>query len=80
MELVVAETDSAYVRGLMAINGSKVYAILPFTSIDAEKAAKAKFPEDRMARVRAQVLPALLPDIKGETSPGYRQWFWKPYS
>lgn len=67
VELVVAETDNAYVRGLMATNGSKVYAILPFISIDAEKAAKANFPEDRMARVRAQVLPALLPDIKGET-------------
>jgi len=51
----------------MAVNGSKVYAILPFTSIDAEKAKKAEFPEDRMARVRAQVLPAVLPGIKGDT-------------
>jgi len=67
VELVVAETGSAYVRGLMAVNGSKVYAILPFTSIDAGKAKNAKFPEDRMARVRAQVLPAVLPGIKGET-------------
>ncbi|KKH46249.1 class I SAM-dependent methyltransferase [Methanosarcina sp. 1.H.A.2.2] len=67
VELVVAETGSAYVRGLMAVNGSKVFAILPFTSIDAEKAKKAKFPEDRMARVRAQVLPVVLPGIKGES-------------
>ncbi|KKG09556.1 class I SAM-dependent methyltransferase [Methanosarcina sp. 2.H.A.1B.4] len=67
VELVVAEAGSAYVRGLMAVNGSKVFTILPFTSIDAEKAKKAKFPEDRMARVRAQVLPAVLPGIKGET-------------
>ncbi|HII79070.1 MAG TPA: class I SAM-dependent methyltransferase [Methanosarcina sp.] len=67
VELVVAETGSAYVRGLMAVNGSKVYAILPFTSIDAEKTKKAEFPEDRMARVRAQALPAVLPGIKGET-------------
>jgi len=67
VELVIAETCSAYVRGLMAVNGSKVYAILPFTSIDAEKAKKAEFPEDRMARVRAQVLPAVLPGIKGDT-------------
>ena len=67
VELVVAETGRVYVRGLMAVNGSKVYAILPFTAIDAEKAKKATFPEDRMARVRAQVLPALLPDIKGAT-------------
>ncbi|MDY9927401.1 class I SAM-dependent methyltransferase [Methanosarcina sp.] len=67
VELVMAETGSAYVRGLMAVNGSKVYAILPFTSIDAEKAKTAEFPEDRMARVRAQVLPAVLPGIKGDT-------------
>ncbi len=67
VELVLADTGSAYVRGLMAVNGSKVYAILPFTSTDAEKANKAKFPEDRMARVRAQVLPDVLPGIKGET-------------
>lgn len=67
VEPVVAETGRIYVRGLMAVNGSKVYAILPFTSIDAEKAKKAEFPEDHMAHVRAQVLPAMLPDIKGET-------------
>ncbi|AKB21026.1 class I SAM-dependent methyltransferase [Methanosarcina sp. WH1] len=67
VELVVADTGSAYVRGLMAVNGSKVYAILPFTSIDAEKAKNAKFPEDRMARVRAQVLTDVIPGIKGGT-------------
>ena len=66
-EMVTAEAGSAYMRGLMAVNGSKVYAILPFTSIDAEKAKKAEFPEDRMARIRAQVLPVVLPGIKGET-------------
>jgi 2-polyprenyl-3-methyl-5-hydroxy-6-metoxy-1,4-benzoquinol methylase len=67
VELVVAETGSAYVRGLMAVNGSKVFAILPFTSIDADKAKNAKFPEDRMGRVRARVLPSVLPGIKGKT-------------
>lgn len=66
VELVTAEGGSAYVRGLMAVNGSKVYAILPFTSIDAEKAKKATFPEDRMARVRAEALPAVLPGVRGE--------------
>jgi len=66
VELIAAEVDSAYVKGLMAVNGSKVYAILPFTYIDAEKAEKANFPEDRMARVRARVLPAILREIKGE--------------
>jgi 2-polyprenyl-3-methyl-5-hydroxy-6-metoxy-1,4-benzoquinol methylase len=67
VEPVIVETGKIYVRGLMAVNGSKVYAILPFTTIDAEKAKKATFPEDRMAHVRARVLPAVLPDIKGET-------------
>lgn len=67
VELFALKADSAYVKGLMAVNGSKIYAILPFTSIDAEKAEKANFPEDRMARVRAQVLPAVLRKIKGET-------------
>jgi len=47
VELFAIEADSAYVKGLMAVNGSTVYAILPFTSIDAEKAEKANFPEDR---------------------------------
>ena len=66
VERVVVETGRIYVRGLMAVSGSKIYAVLPFTTIDAEKAKKASFPEDRMAGVRAQVLPAVLPDIKGE--------------
>jgi ubiquinone/menaquinone biosynthesis C-methylase UbiE len=67
VELVTAEAGSAYVRGLMAINGSKVYAVLPFASIDAEKVKKAEFPEDRMSRIRAQVVPVVLPEIKGDT-------------
>lgn len=67
VELVTAEDGSAYVRGLMAINGSKVYAVLPFVPIDAEKAKEAEFPEDRMGHIRAQVVPVVLPGIKGET-------------
>ncbi len=67
MELFAVETGRAYVKGLMAVNRSKVYTIHPFTSIDAEKAGKANFPEDRMARVRARVLPTVLRDIKGKT-------------
>ncbi|AKB38243.1 Methyltransferase [Methanosarcina siciliae C2J] len=67
VELATAEDGSAYVRGLMAINGSKVYAVLPFVPIDAEKAKKAEFPEDRMGHIRAQVVPVVLPGIKGET-------------
>lgn len=67
VERLVTETDSVYVKGLMAVNGSKIYAILPFMTIDAEKAKMATFPKDRMARVRAKVIPSVTPDIKGET-------------
>lgn len=66
VELVIADIGRVYVKGLIAINGSKVYAILPFATMDAEKAKKATFPEDRMAHVRAKVLPVVLPNIKGE--------------
>ena len=66
VELFAVEAGTAYVKGLMAVNGSKIYAILPFTSIDVEKAKNASFPEDRMSRVRAKVLPAVLREIKGE--------------
>jgi SAM-dependent methyltransferase len=67
VEHIVTETDSVYVKGLMAVNGSKVYAILPFMTIDAEKSKMATFPKDRMARVRTKVIPSVLPDVKGET-------------
>jgi len=66
VELLTVEAGTVYVKGLMAVNGSKIYAILPFTSIDVEKAKNASFPEDRMSRVRAKVLPAVLREIKGE--------------
>ncbi|WP_292379649.1 class I SAM-dependent methyltransferase [Methanosarcina sp. UBA289] len=66
VEPVVAEAGRIYVKGLMAVNGSKIYAILPFTAIDAEKTNKSAYPEDRMARVRERMLPVMLPDIKGE--------------
>lgn len=66
VELSALNKGSVYVKGLMAVNGSKIYAILPFTSIDSEKAEKAKFPEDRMSLLRARVLPKVLGEIKGE--------------
>lgn len=66
VELVSTKTGSIYVKGLMAVDGSKVYAILPFTAIDAEKARKAKFPEDRMAHMRARAIPAVLTHIEGK--------------
>jgi ubiquinone/menaquinone biosynthesis C-methylase UbiE len=65
VELITAEAGSAYVKGLMAVDGSIIYSILPFTSFDAVKTQRAKYPEDRMSHVRARVLPLVLPDIKG---------------
>lgn len=66
VELFTVKAGIAYVKGLMAVNGSKIYAILPFTSIDIKRAEKAKFPEDQISRVRERVLPAVLRKIKGE--------------
>lgn len=67
VELFTIKAGIAYVKGLMAVNGSKIYAILPFTSTDAEKAEKASFLEDQISCVRAKVLPAVLREIKGDT-------------
>jgi ubiquinone/menaquinone biosynthesis C-methylase UbiE len=66
VELFTVKAGIAYVKGLMAVKGSKIYAILPFTSIDTERAENAKFPEDQISRVRARVLPPVLREIKGE--------------
>lgn len=66
VELVREDSGLAYVRGLMAINGSKVYAILPFTALDAEKTKKARYPDEGMGHVRENVLPPVLSEIKGE--------------
>lgn len=67
VELFTIKAGIAYVKGLMAVNESKIYAILPFTSIDAEKAEKTSFPEDQISRVRSRVLPVVLREIKGDT-------------
>ncbi|MDQ1276617.1 MAG: hypothetical protein QG610_2195 [Euryarchaeota archaeon] len=67
VELFTVKAGIAYVKGLMAVNGSKIYGILPFTSVDAEKVEKASFPEDQISLVRSRVLPAVLREIKGET-------------
>lgn len=67
VELFTVKAGIAYVKGLMAVNGSKIYGILPFTSVDAEKVEKASFPEDQISLVRSRVLPSVLREIKGET-------------
>lgn len=67
VKLFSLKAEGAYVKCSMAVNGSKIYAILPFTSIDSEKAEKAKFPEDQMSQVRARVLPTVFREIQGET-------------
>lgn len=66
VEFIGAENENIYVKGLMAVNGAKVYAILPFTAIDGAKAKETKFPEDRMARMRSIVSPLVLSELKGD--------------
>ncbi|MGB3944168.1 MAG: class I SAM-dependent methyltransferase [Methanothrix sp.] len=56
-----------YVRGLMAAKGSKVYAILPCTHIDAAASKGARFPEFRPVSTRNRIWPEILPEIGGGT-------------
>jgi len=63
VEFIRAEDESVYVRGLIAADGAKVYAIFPFTAIDGEKTKKARFPEDRMGHMRGLVFPSVLSDL-----------------
>jgi SAM-dependent methyltransferase len=63
VEFIGAGNESVYVKGLIAADGAEVYAILPFTAIDGEKAKKAEFPEDRMGRMRGRVFPSVLSDL-----------------
>ncbi len=58
--------DAIYVKGLMAANESKVYAILPYTHIDAAICKDASFPESRPTATRNRVWPAVLSKIEGE--------------
>jgi SAM-dependent methyltransferase len=55
-----------YVKGLMAANGSKVYAILPYTHIDRAASKDASFPESRPVSTRNRVWPGVLSKIEGE--------------
>jgi SAM-dependent methyltransferase len=66
VERIEAGKGTIYVRGLMASNGSKVYAILPYTSIDKAASKDASFPEARSISTRKQVWPRVLSEIKGE--------------
>jgi SAM-dependent methyltransferase len=55
-----------YVKGLMAANESKVYAILPYTHIDAAACKDASFPESRPMATRNRVWPQVLSKIEGK--------------
>jgi SAM-dependent methyltransferase len=59
--------DAIYVKGLMAANESKVYAILPYTNIDAAACKDAIFPESRPMATRNRVWPMVLSEIEGKT-------------
>ncbi|MBN1236088.1 MAG: class I SAM-dependent methyltransferase, partial [Methanotrichaceae archaeon] len=62
-----AGRDTIYVKGLMAADESKVYAILPYTHIDASACKDVvSFPESRPAATRSRVWPMVLSKIEGE--------------
>jgi len=66
VELIEGGGGAIYVKGLMVPNGSKVYAVLPYTSIDAAASKDAGFPESRPVATRNRVWPTVLSKIKGE--------------
>jgi SAM-dependent methyltransferase len=65
VELIKAEDGAIRVRGLMATNGSKVYAILPYTHLDAVISKDASFPETRTVTTRNRIWPGVLSEING---------------
>ncbi len=66
VELIDGGGDAIYVKGLMAANESKVYAILPYTHIDAAACKDASLPESRPSATRNRVWPMVLSEIGGE--------------
>lgn len=68
VERIGAESGAIYVKGLMAANGSEVYAVLPFTSIDAAASVDATFPDPRPLSARRRAWPKVLPELKGKGS------------
>lgn len=66
VELIEGAGGAIYVKGLMAQNGSKVYAVLPYTHIDAAASKDVGFPESRPVSARNRVWPTVLSKIKGE--------------
>ena len=77
VELIRDGSDKIYVKGLMARNGSKIYAVLPFTHIDSVALKGASFPESRPLASRDRVWPAMLAEIQGSSYTGCRLWFWE---
>lgn len=65
VELIRTGSDEIYVKGLMAQNGSKVYAVLPFTHIDSAALERVSFPESLPVATRNRVWPAVLAEIQG---------------
>ncbi len=65
VERIEAAGGEIRVRGLMAANGSKVYAILPYTHLDAVASEDASFPKARPVSTRMRVWPKVLSEIKG---------------
>ncbi len=65
VERIEAGDGAIRVRGLMAANGSKIYAVLPYTHIDRTASEDATFPESRSVSARSRVWPKVLSEIGG---------------
>jgi protein-L-isoaspartate O-methyltransferase len=65
VERIEAAGGGIRVRGLMAANGSKVYAILPYTHLDAVVSKDASFPEAQTVSTRIRIWPRVLSEING---------------
>ena len=64
VEFIKSEGNTAYVKGLFALNGSMVYGIVPYTSFDSKD---ARYPAAEMENIRNAVMGEVLPQIKGKT-------------
>jgi SAM-dependent methyltransferase len=65
VERIEAVGSAIYVKGLMAANGSKIYAVLPYTHIDRTASEDVTFLESRSVSARSRVWPKVLSEIGG---------------
>ena len=64
VEFIKSEGNTAYVKGLFALNGSMVYGIVPYTAFDSKD---ARYPPAEMENMKKAVMEEVMPQIKGKT-------------